>query len=281
MLTTLGRCREPFDLRNAIDRLDQVAAEQGIELPDFDRFGRDLEKDKNETDTLRTVTVDRIALARYRATNVRGDTIEIGEGGNALSAVELLLAAMACCSAADVDYITSKRSEPEIFSVEARGDKIRDEQGNRLINLGVDFKIDFPRGNSGERARAVLPRAVEQTRDRLCTVSRTIALPNDLTFRIPPPGETADYQSAGALDPPIPVGVEAGIDPTASEELGMGASLHQATMVEHEDFVGGLRSGKSMGNGDRGSPGGEKLDRSAQRHLEIWIDRGGRLVEDQ
>ena len=139
-------------------------------------------------ETLRTVTVDRIALARYRVTNVAGDSIEVGEGGGALSAVELLLAAMACCAASDVDHITSKRSEPETFSVEAHGDKTRDEEGNRLINLGLDFKIDFPEGDGGERARAVLPRAVEETRDRLCTVSRTIALPNDLTFRVSPPG---------------------------------------------------------------------------------------------
>lgn len=37
---------ELFDLRNAIELADQVVAEQGIKLPDFDRFGRYLEKDK-------------------------------------------------------------------------------------------------------------------------------------------------------------------------------------------------------------------------------------------
>ena len=37
---------ERFDLRKAIELADQVVADQGIKLPDFDRFGRDLEKDK-------------------------------------------------------------------------------------------------------------------------------------------------------------------------------------------------------------------------------------------
>jgi putative redox protein len=133
---------------------------------------------------MRAVTIERIGFARYRAINRRGDSIEVGEGGGALSAVELLLAALASCAGSDVEHITSKRAEPVNFSIEARGDKIRDEQGNRLINLRLDFKIDFPEDDAGDRARAVLPSAVAQTRDRLCTVSRTIALPNYLTFTV-------------------------------------------------------------------------------------------------
>lgn len=37
---------DPFDLRKAIDKVEEVVVERGINLPDFDRFGRDLEKGK-------------------------------------------------------------------------------------------------------------------------------------------------------------------------------------------------------------------------------------------
>ncbi|MFN2487460.1 MAG: hypothetical protein ABR609_12795 [Acidimicrobiia bacterium] len=93
-------------------------------------------------ETLRTVTVERIGFARCRATNVEGVSIEIGDG--AFSAVELLLAAMASCAAADVDSITNKLAEPVSFSVTAKGNKIRDEHGNRMVNLALDFTVTFP-----------------------------------------------------------------------------------------------------------------------------------------
>ncbi|MGI8514083.1 MAG: non-homologous end-joining DNA ligase [Acidimicrobiia bacterium] len=36
----------PFDLSAVVARIDQLVSERGIKLPDFDRFGRDLEKGK-------------------------------------------------------------------------------------------------------------------------------------------------------------------------------------------------------------------------------------------
>jgi uncharacterized OsmC-like protein len=125
-----------------------------------------------------------LELGRYRATNSRGQTLEVGEGS--FSAVELLLTAMACCAAGDVDYITNKRSEPDYFSVEAHGDKVRDEEGNHLVNLEVIFEISFPADANGEAARTILPHAIAQSRVRLCTVSRTLALPNDVSFTLNP-----------------------------------------------------------------------------------------------
>ena len=38
---------EPFDLESAMGRFDETISEKGIELPDFDRFGRDLEKGRS------------------------------------------------------------------------------------------------------------------------------------------------------------------------------------------------------------------------------------------
>jgi uncharacterized OsmC-like protein len=137
-------------------------------------------------ETLRTVNVERIGLGRYRAVNAAGASIEVG-GSNAFSAVELLLAAMACCSAADVDHITTKRAPPETFAIEVRADKVRDEDGNHLTNIELDFHITFPDTKDGRIATSALPRAIAQTRDRLCTVTRTVALPNQIEFR--PPAE--------------------------------------------------------------------------------------------
>jgi uncharacterized OsmC-like protein len=97
-------------------------------------------------------------------------------GDEGFSPVELLLTALAGCTAADVDALTSRRAEPEEFQVEASGDKIRDESGNRMENLEVIFRVRFPAGDTGDAARAVLPDMVAKSHDRLCTVSRTVEL---------------------------------------------------------------------------------------------------------
>jgi len=126
-------------------------------------------------ETLRRVDITRLSKGRYTATNAAGTTITVGEGDDAFSPVELLLAAIAGCSAADVDYITAKRSEPERYDVTMTGNKIRDEQGsNRMVDLRLAFHVEFPDDEGGRAARAVLPRAVQQSHDRLCTVSRTV-----------------------------------------------------------------------------------------------------------
>jgi putative redox protein len=135
-------------------------------------------------DTLRTVELDRLGLGRYRATNVRGGSITIGGGGPEFTAVELFLAALGACGAADVDHITVKRAEPETFRVSVTGDKIRDEQGNRLVNLAVTFEVTFAAGAAGDAAREALPRAAAQSHDRLCTVSRTVQLGTPVEDRV-------------------------------------------------------------------------------------------------
>ena len=133
--------------------------------------------------TLRSVEIERLSLGRYRATNVRGGTVTIGGGGDTeFTPVELFLAAIGGCGAADVDYITNKRAEPESFRVTVTGDKIRDDDGNRLTNLAVTFRVAFPA--DADAAREVLPRAVTQSHDRLCTVSRTVQLGTPIEDRI-------------------------------------------------------------------------------------------------
>ena len=128
-------------------------------------------------DAGRRVTLSRTGPLTFRATNDRGATIALGNGSEALfSPVELLLVAIAGCTGMDVDAITGKRAEPEEFELVAQGRKIRDHDGNHLTDLAVDFSVEFPEGEAGDAARAVLETAIRRSHDRLCTVSRTVEL---------------------------------------------------------------------------------------------------------
>ena len=128
-------------------------------------------------DSYRYVDIAKIGDARYLATNRRGGVLPIGEGDDPdFTPVELLLAAIAACTAIDVEYITRKRATSESFSVRSEGDKVRDENGNHLTNLRLVLDVQFPEGEAGDAARAVLPDAIAKSRDRICTVARTVSL---------------------------------------------------------------------------------------------------------
>lgn len=125
----------------------------------------------------RSVELVRVDKGVYDAVNARGGRLRLSTGADAeFSPVELLLAAVAGCTAADVDSITAKRAEPERFVVRVRADKVRDEDGNHLRDIRVTFDVRFPDGEGGDAARGVLPEAVRRSHDRLCTVSRTVEL---------------------------------------------------------------------------------------------------------
>lgn len=125
----------------------------------------------------RSVELTKIGEGRYKATNARGGVLPVGSGDDPdFTPVELLLAAIAGCSAIDVDLITRKRADATTFHVTAAGEKVRDEQGNHLVDLTVTFEVRFPEGEDGDRAREALPRSIAQSRDRLCTVGRTVQL---------------------------------------------------------------------------------------------------------
>ena len=107
-----------------------------------------------EPETLRSIDLSRMDDGRYQATNRRGGVLPVGSGdGTDFTPVELLLVAIAGCSAIDVDLITGKRATPELFDVRAEGHKVRDEQGNHLVGLKVTFDVRFPEGEGGDRAR--------------------------------------------------------------------------------------------------------------------------------
>lgn len=123
----------------------------------------------------RSVRVERVAAGSYQAVNARGATIDIGTGDDAtFSPVELLLAAIGACSSVDLDLVTSRRTEPDRFTVTVRADKVSDEAGNRLTDIAAVFDVAFPAGAAGDKARTLTPKLLRQSHDRLCTVSRTI-----------------------------------------------------------------------------------------------------------
>ena len=115
-------------------------------------------------------------MGAYTARNVRGGVIPVGTGDDdTFTPVELFLAALGGCTAIDVDLVASRRAEPTRFTVTVRGDKLRDEHGaNRLVDLEVEFAVGFPAGADGDRAREAVPRLLQQSHDRLCTVTRTV-----------------------------------------------------------------------------------------------------------
>jgi uncharacterized OsmC-like protein len=127
---------------------------------------------------LRSVELTRIGHARFKATNARGGETFFGTGGEDpdFTPVELLLAAIAGCSALDVEAITHKRVASTTYDVHAEGRKVRDDQGNHLVDLRVTFDVRFPEGPEGDAARERVQGAMEMSRDRLCTVARTVQL---------------------------------------------------------------------------------------------------------
>ncbi|MCO8274084.1 OsmC family protein [Actinoplanes sp. TRM 88003] len=124
----------------------------------------------------RSVEIERTGEGAYDVRNVRGGVIPLGTGDDErFTPVELLLAAIGGCSGIDVDVVTSRKGEPERFLIRVRGDKVRTADGeNRLENLEVEFDLAFPPGEAGDRARAVVPRVIRQSHDKLCTVTRTV-----------------------------------------------------------------------------------------------------------
>lgn len=129
-------------------------------------------------DTTRSVSIRRTSDGRLMARNVRGGELPIRSGTDSdhFSPVELMLAAIAGCTALDVHALTARRAEPESFEVDATADKIRDESGNRLENIEIVFRVRFPDSDTGDEARKILPDMVAKSHDRLCTVSRTVEL---------------------------------------------------------------------------------------------------------
>lgn len=131
----------------------------------------------------KSVQVERIAPTHYRATNAAGASVEFGQGEGLITPVEMLLAAVAGCSAIDVDVVTSRRSEPEQFSMDAQAQKIHEDDGAvRLEDVQVNFNIRFPQDAAGAQAQAMIDRLLKISHDKDCTVSRTVEHPTRVSL---------------------------------------------------------------------------------------------------
>ncbi len=125
----------------------------------------------------RTVTLERLDEGVYLARNARGLELRFGsKADDAFTPVELLLAAIAGCTAVDVDVVTGRRSPADEFTARIDATYVRDDDGNRLSDLDLTFHVRFPEGEAGDAARSILPRALKTSHDRTCTVTRTVEL---------------------------------------------------------------------------------------------------------
>ncbi|VXB18177.1 OsmC family protein [Nocardioides sp. AX2bis] len=150
-------------------------------------------------DGRRGVELRKIGAGRYLASNGRGGVLPVGRGSDPdFTPVELLLAAIAGCSAVDIELVTGKRVDPDHVHLAVEGHKTRDDDGNHLTGIRVSVDVGFPEGPDGDRARSMLPRAVEQTRDRLCTVSRTVQLATPVAYDLVSPAGSDPH---GTTDP--------------------------------------------------------------------------------
>lgn len=150
-------------------------------------------------ETHKDVSLTRTRKARFVATNPRGGSIEIGEGDDdAFAPSELLLAAIASCTGIDVDYITAKRAEADQLDLRITAEKIRDEHGNRLVDIKLSFDVTFPEGEGGDAAREVLPSAIERSHDRLCTVGRTVEVATPIAVVEPSEHDAAPAGDQGS-----------------------------------------------------------------------------------
>ncbi len=124
-----------------------------------------------DQDTLRFVELTRQRKARYVATNRRGGTIEVGEGDDATSTpVELLLTAIAACSAMDVvSILAKKRQRIESYNVEVEATQ-RDEYPQVLTRIDIVHDVVGPR-----LLEAAVRRAVELSATKYCPVNAMLS----------------------------------------------------------------------------------------------------------
>ncbi|MGL4832519.1 MAG: OsmC family protein [Propionibacteriaceae bacterium] len=129
------------------------------------------------------IEITRDELGVYTAHSKSGATLQFGRGEGLLTPVELLLAAIGGCSAIDVDFMTTKRSEPDSFVVDVSAEAVTDANGgHRLDDVAVGFQLRFPDTAEGKAAADVVERTITQSRDRLCTVSRTVAHETSVSY---------------------------------------------------------------------------------------------------
>lgn len=134
--------------------------------------------------TPKQITLTREAEGVYVARNADGAEYRFGYNvDGALSSVELLMVAIAGCSATDLDMMTSRRAEPTKFEVTASADKVGGSTPAILRDIDVAFDVTFPEGEDGDKARARIEPALRSAHEKTCTVSRTVENGAQVTLR--------------------------------------------------------------------------------------------------
>jgi len=134
-------------------------------------------------ETERAIDLVRTGPSRYTARNARGTSLTIGDGSSDdFTPVELLLVALAGCTSITVDPLVSRRAEATSFKVHARADKVRDpDLGSVLKDILLTFNVDY---GGSEEALTALADGLKAAEDRLCTVSRTVAVGTQTEWEI-------------------------------------------------------------------------------------------------
>lgn len=136
--------------------------------------------------TERKISLTRTSRGEYTATNDRGGTLNLSANGTLdFTPVEALLAAVGACSSVDVDAVISRHTEPDSFEVTVRADKITTPNAaSKLDNLELHYTIDVSTDDEREteKLNTLVARAAQISRDRDCTVSRTVEDPTQVTF---------------------------------------------------------------------------------------------------
>lgn len=124
----------------------------------------------------KSITVTRDSLDHYVATsNTSGASITFGADPTLLTPPELLLAAIAGCTAIDIDRPASRHTEPESFSVDVEAPVVKDDQGaHHLDEITCTWHLSYPADEQGDLVRKLMPRYFEQAETKLCTVSITV-----------------------------------------------------------------------------------------------------------
>ncbi|MFW0154519.1 OsmC family protein [Rothia sp. P6271] len=130
----------------------------------------------------RSVQVERLGVSHYRVTNAQGSTLDFGRGEGLLSPVDLLLAAIAGCASIDVDVVTSRHTEPEVFKVTPSALRIEENGAVRLDDVQVAFDLAFPEDQGGKKAASLIERLLQLSHEKDCTVSRTVQHETSVKF---------------------------------------------------------------------------------------------------
>ncbi len=75
--------------------------------------------------------------------------------------------------------------------------------------------------------------------------------------------------------------VEAGVDTTEADQFRVVPALDDASSVDDDDLVGGLRRGEAVRDGNRGATPRQRVEGALEPHLGARVDGRGRLVEDE